>query len=127
MGAMLPLYDYTTILRALRETREASIDAGLVVISAGFALDPAYQSEVRALADATDGAAMFRTDEEPGQAAAAMRASSVVIRGPRTESFGLTRAEAAMAGAPIVATPTGMRAHHDRLPPRRRRVVATRN
>jgi len=107
IGAMIPLYDFETVARAFAEHRATTPNAGLVVLSAGFVHDAAYEARVRTAISRSGDDVLFATDVAPDQVAAIIRRASVVIRGPSAESFGLTRAEAAIAGVPVVATATG--------------------
>ena len=108
IGAMVPLYDFATIAEAFVRYREQEANAGLVVISAGFVHDGVYERRLRSLIADVAGDVVILTDVPANEVAAMLRRASIVIRGPRSESFGLSRAEGAMAGVPVVATNTGI-------------------
>lgn len=106
VGAFTPLYDYTTTAIAFRATLEQNPRAGLVLLSGGFAADAAYASEVESSLAGSPNVLRL-ADIANSRALSLMAEADLVIRGARTESFGLSRAEALSVGTPVVATATG--------------------
>ena len=107
VGAFIPLYDFSTVARAFRRLLETEPAAGLIVVSGRFAVDRAYEDEVRSVLRQLGDRVVFMEDIPNPELRALLRSSSVLIRGPRYESYGLSRIEAVMAGTPVVATATG--------------------
>jgi glycogen(starch) synthase len=107
IGALIPLYDVATIAAAFRVLLTREPRAGLAIVVSGFASEPEYQRQLwSSLGNAADSVLLVR-DVPNDEVGALLRASTVLIRGPRVESFGLSRIEALFAGIPVVATDTG--------------------
>jgi glycogen(starch) synthase len=107
IGALIPLYDITTIASAFRALLTREPRAGLVIVVSGFASEPAYERQLwSGLGNLTDSL-LFLQDIPHDEVGALLQASTVLIRGAQVESFGLSRIEALFAGIPVVATDTG--------------------
>lgn len=107
IGAFIPLYDFATVARAFRNVVHAEPGAGLTVVSGRFATDRTFEKSVRALGDDLGDRVMFLEDIPNEQVRTLLRSASLLVRGAQHESFGLSRAEAIMAGVPVVATDSG--------------------
>jgi glycosyltransferase involved in cell wall biosynthesis len=107
IGAFTPLYDFATVARAFRRALETEPDAGLAIVSGSFAVDELYEREVRSLLSDLGERVIFGEDVPNSEVDAMLRSATLLIRGPRHESFGLSRIEAILAGTPVVATDTG--------------------
>lgn len=110
VGAFDPLYDLHTVAAAfhrfvLREPR-----AGLVVVIGRFGIDEAYERELRAALGDIAGSVLFVEDVPNDQAVALYGASTLLIRGPRLESFGRARrasgSASSMRAARCLPSPT---------------------
>jgi glycosyltransferase involved in cell wall biosynthesis len=107
VGAFTPLYDFVTVATAFRRLLEVQPSAGLVIVSGNFAQDESYRAEVLSVLGDGSANVLFVEDVPNEDVIELLRASTVLIRGPRHESFGLSRVEAILAGTPVVATETG--------------------
>jgi glycosyltransferase involved in cell wall biosynthesis len=108
IGAMLPLHDFVTVASCFLELRRRYPGAGLALVSTGAAIDDAHRSSVETAVGGLDEV-LYLDDLPHTQLLALMRRASVVVRGPATESYGLSRVEAMIMGTPVVATATGER------------------
>lgn len=107
VGAFIPLYDFLTIAKTFRSIAATEPAAGLVLVAGRFAVDDAYEQEVRSILESLGDRVVFAHDVPNAEVGAMLRASDLLIRGPEHESFGLSRIEALLAGTPVVATDTG--------------------
>ena len=109
VGAAIPLYDFDTISRAFAEIRKTDKGAGLVLLNSTFDEDRDFRERLERQLSATGDHALMLTDVSADAARSLMVSADVVVRGPATESFGLSRVEAMLAGTPVVGTPVGER------------------
>jgi glycogen synthase len=107
VGALIPLYDFATIAGAFRELLAREPHAGLAIVVSGFASEPAYEREIWSILGNAADRVLLVQDVPHDEVGALLQASTVLIRGPQVESFGLSRIEALFAGIPVVATDTG--------------------
>lgn len=106
IGVFTPAYGFHHLAEGVeRLRRETGDDIGLVLIDGGFILDDveAYKSSVLR---GRDWILVLETVPHL-QVLQILRRSSVFVRGPASESYGLSRIEAVLAGTPVVATPVG--------------------
>ena len=106
-GAMIALYDFTTVAGAIRRLEDEHPNIGLVFLTSGFARDPAYLADLRAALRGWDRPVAFAEDLDRAETASVLQAADVLIRGPRRESFGLMRVEALCSGTRVVGSNTG--------------------
>jgi len=104
IGVFTPAYGFDQIADAAEALREhTGIDLGLVLIDGMFCRDEAYRSSVLTGRDwiyPVECATNERTLE-------ILRNSDLFVRGPSSESLGLSRIEALWCGTPVVATNVG--------------------
>jgi glycosyltransferase involved in cell wall biosynthesis len=107
VGAPTPAYDLETFLLAFDEFRVRHPNAGLLLASTSFSRDPVYAGRLRAHLSRLEPSALMVVDLPRPQMLRLASRSSVVLRGPISESFGMVRAEAALLMKPVVGTATG--------------------
>ena len=107
VGAAYQLYDYGTILRAFESLRREEPRAGLVILNGTFSPDPDYLAGLHVILERLHDSVLWVDDMPNDEVLKVLHAADVFIRGAAKDSFGISRAEALMAGTPTVATPTG--------------------
>jgi glycosyltransferase involved in cell wall biosynthesis len=112
IGAFHSNYDLLTLANAFGRILSAYPGAGLVLLDAGFSRDMPYKEELlQVLAHQLDRSHIVLSKVPHALVLRILRESALLVRGVRSESFGLSRAEAILMGTPVVATRTGETRH----------------
>ena len=104
IGAMVPHYDFRTLVEAFADLRTAHADAGLVLLTSTFDRDDAYATALKRDLERLGEDARVLVDVSGPVVRTLMEDADVVVRGPARESYGLSRVESLLAGTPVVGT-----------------------
>ena len=107
VGVMVPRYDLETIVAVFEEIRVSHPHAGLLIASGSADSSSEFARKLGARLNEQGDSVCLLEDVDHSELLAMMSRSDVMIRGSETESYGLCRVEAILAGTPVVATARG--------------------